>query len=235
MQWIFFPIVLQENFIEELVDLLPGSEFLNRSSPALLEILSSLADNFDILSDGRNMFNPGQFLRMLLENTGEAVVAALGRNETQQLCIQRVIEENINASAAFQMATYIDEIRAAYTTLQRIGNFIEQQGNFFSRAPILNICVDTFVELSFCSRCTRRMPPLCFNTCNNLLRACYSPYYTAFNRAFSRLWFVTRQVVQSANTSVQNFIAAEENLIDVQTFVSLKLHSFQIYAFVRIL
>ena len=85
---------------------------------------------------------------------------------------------------------------------------------------ILQECVTRFIDLAFCSRCVRATPPLCFNTCNALLRACYSPYYTVLNRQYNQLWNVVQRTVQVANSTVQGLLTGESVILNIDSIVS---------------
>ena len=85
---------------------------------------------------------------------------------------------------------------------------------------VLQQCVTRFIDLAFCSRCVRATPPFCFNTCNALLRACYSPYYTALNRQYNQLWDVVQRTVQVANSTVQGRLTGESVILDIENIYS---------------
>lgn len=243
--------VFTEEFIEHLVDTLPGAGFINRSDSDIDGVAERLADNFNIPesdddedsddSDGGDdgeadddntdarrkrqgvsgAFNPSEYVNALVSSLGDGVVSSLGEgNEQTELCIRRVANSVINGQAVANMARNIQEVRRAVTSLIRIGNFLEAQRNRLSSATFLDECVMTFIDLAFCSRCTERTPPLCFNTCNGLVRACYSPYYTTLNAQYSRLWTIAQRVIEVANTTVQRILADEADIIDTDTFVS---------------
>ena len=166
-------------------------------------------------------FNPREFVEALVNALGDAVVRALGNgNRATEQCVREVASAVVNGQAVANTAQQIQRIRQAISTLIRIGAFLEAQKTALAQATFLDECVTKFIDLAFCSRCTQKTPPLCFNTCNALLRVCYSPYYTTLNRQYSRLWTIAQQVVTIANTTVRDILAGEEALIDTTTFVS---------------
>lgn len=167
------------------------------------------------------MFDPSTFVRTIIEIHGETFVnASTIKNMQAKVCIEEILKQAIKGDSISKIENESEKIHDAVSTLQRIDSFLQHQKEELSSVPILEVCIETFINLSFCSRCVRRTPPLCFNTCNNLLRACYSPYYNSYNEALSRLWFVAREVVKTADVLVQNTLSAVENLIDFKSFVS---------------
>ena len=118
------------------------------------------------------------------------------------------------------MVRQLQEIRRSITTLQRIGTFLQRQLTTLQGQTILQECVTRFIDLAFCSRCIQATPPLCFNTCNNLLRACYSPYYTALNRQYDQLWRIVQMTVEVANSTVMSLVTRESVVLDIDSVVS---------------
>ena len=272
----FSVTVFSEEFIERLVDTLPGAGFLNRSDESLTSILEELVDNYNLpdedgnndydlsessdddssdddssdddsndddMEDGtdeeegdeeddddgglakrqnpRLVFTPRQFVEALVETLGDAVVRELGNgSEITEACVREVADSFVNGQVVAMTAQRIQVIRQSISALIRIAEFLQTQRARLAQATFPEECVTTFIDLAFCSRCTQKTPPLCFNTCNALLRACYSPYFTTLNDQFSQLWLVAQRVIGVANTTVQDLLEDEANLIDTEAFVS---------------
>lgn len=254
------------------MDVLPGSNFINRSDPAFRAVIRSLMENLyipeseeddrddrdgddsddddsddddsDDDSDGDgdekdddldldfnddpndndpddDSFNPRRFAQSLGEILDKLIVRGLvAQYPEEEQCIQSNAPGSLNSEAVADLAKLVQELRRAVSTLRRIGAFLGTQKTRLSRATILQACVSRFIDLSFCSRCSKKTPPLCFNTCNALVRGCYSPYYTTLNRQYSRLWSVVRQVLRIANTTIKDVLETEKEIIDYETLVS---------------
>lgn len=232
------------------MDALPGSNFINHSDADLVAVIRSLVENLNIPeseedddgddSDGdkndgdddpsdddsdNDSFEPSEFVQRLFDVLGRLVVRALvAQHPEEEQCIQRVANGFVNREARTELDELVQDLRRAVSTLSRIGAFLEAQEIRLSRANILPACVSRFIDLAFCSRCSKKTPPLCFNTCNALLRGCYSPYYTILNRQYSRLWEVVREVVSITNTTIQDILEEEKEIIDFESFVSYCVH-----------
>ena len=135
-------------------------------------------------------------------------------------CISGVIQSLLNEDAVSDMVMQLQEIRRSISTLQRIGTFLQRQLETLRGETILQQCVTRLIDLAFCSRCFQATPPLCFNTCNALLRVCYSPYYTALNRQYNQLWDVVQRTVRVANSTVQGLLTMESVILDIDNVVS---------------
>ncbi|CAI8026431.1 hypothetical protein GBAR_LOCUS15182 [Geodia barretti] len=184
-------------FLERLVESLPpaAADMFDPTNQELLETVNELSNNYIIPEDDDDddddddkddkkkrqavvVFNPRQFVERLI---GNAAVAAF--NNSMEDCVRETALSlvNSNGNAISAVATRIQTIRQSLSTLNRIQAFLEVQRGAFVNNVDLKQCVSKFIDIAFCSRCTESTPPLCFNACNALLRACYSPYYTALN------------------------------------------------------
>ena len=234
--------------MDRLVDRLPGSNFINRSDQALNEALRDLANNYNIPQDEDDdddedgdkdddededededdrkrqaavVFNPRQFVERLVSSHEEAIAEALGNGDAAtRACVRRVVNSLVNRNAVSTIATRIQSIRQSISTLIRIGQFLRTRRTALAEAEFLQECVSRFIDIAFCSRCTESTPPLCFNTCNSLLRACYSPYYTTLNTQYARLWVVAERVIMFASSTVRSIYENEATLLDAGILVS---------------
>lgn len=171
------------------------------------------------MSDGDN-FNIRRFLNSLLDSVHEVLVRQFVSNSSGQQCVHRVINSGINQNTINEMADQLQEVRRSITTLRRIGFFLERERRRLQNVTPLQQCVNAFIDLAFCSRCIQKTPPLCLNTCNALVRGCYSPYYTALNRNYDRLWRVVRDILSVANSTVQDILTGEDAILDIRSLVS---------------
>ena len=170
----------------------------------------------------RVFFNSRQFVDRLVASNIDASVNALGNGDPDtEACVRRVANSLVNGRSVSTVANQIQTIRQSISVLNRIGNFLrERRAVLANTTSILEVCVSRFIDIAFCSRCTERTPPLCFNTCNGLLRACYSPYYTALNEQYDRLWEVAERVIEIARSTVRSLFNDEASLLDSDAFVS---------------
>ena len=171
------------------------------------------------MSAGDN-FNVRRFLNSLLDSLHEVLVRQFASNSSGQQCIRRIINSRINQNTINDIADQLQEVRRAITTLIRIGSFLERERRRLQNVTPLQQCVNAFIDLAFCSRCIQKTPPLCLNTCNALVRGCYSPYYTALNRNYDRLWRVVRDILSVANSTVQDILTGEGAIVDIGSLVS---------------
>ena len=131
---------------------------------------------------------------------------------TQQMCITSFIRQRINQMALSLVDRDLEQIRRGVTTAVRILMFLHNYNLTLGNFQPLQRCQQRLVELSFCSRCTRHIPPLCSNTCGALIRACYSPFIDGLRGEFDNLWSVTRQVFRVTNNTLMQLFS-EENLL----------------------
>ena len=211
----------KEDFIEELLLNLPFSDRLNRTNPLIRNILRFLADNFEINDIDNDDFDVRNFIESLLDAVVDSTARNFGQTVSTVQCITRVIRSLVNRNAVGAITSQLQQIRRAITALMEISRFLEQQRDRLQSAQLLEECVSTFIEIAFCSRCTRKTPPMCFGTCNALLRGCYSPYYTALNRQYLPLWIEVRRIIQLANDTVEDILLGEVDLLDTSKVVSI--------------
>lgn len=171
-------------------------------NPAIRPILENLVDNFEIV-EGDDDFDVGDFLERLIGILTRVGARLLGRGGDTAECIADVLESLVDRDTVDELRELVQRVRRGITALMRIGRFLERQGNRLEGARVLQHCVERFTEISVCSRCTRKTPPLCFGTCNALVRGCYSPYYTVLNGQYRRLWQEAQRIVQLLNTTVE--------------------------------
>lgn len=135
-------------------------------------------------------------------------------NVVQQTCITSFIQQRMNRTALTLVNNDLEQIRRGITTTVRIHLFL--QNYILSLAQSfqpLQQCQQKLIELSFCSRCTQLISPLCSNTCGALVQACYSPIIDGLRGEFDNLWTVTRQVVRATNNTLIQLFSEEKHLI----------------------
>ena len=153
-------------------------------------------------------------------NAAGQVVA--GGNQTIQACVLRLILDNVNQTDIAILVRGLTTVQRAINSLNRIAAFLYRY-RMNTEFMFPRDCVRRFVELNFCARCTRRVPPLCSNTCGALFRGCLSPYYTVLSGQFDFLWNVSRQVLRITNNTLQTLFMNERNLINLTQVVSIIL------------
>lgn len=142
-----------------------------------------------------------------------------GGNQSIQMCVRQLITSNVNQSDIAIIVRGLMTVQRALNSLDRIADFLYRY-RMNTEFQFPQNCVRRFVELNFCARCTRRIPPLCSNTCGALYRGCLSPYYTVLSRQFDILFNVSRQVLRITNNTLQDLFANERNLIEFSQVVS---------------
>ena len=165
--------------------------------------------------------NISQIIMEVTSHVGMAVGTRFGgSNNTARLCIRNALLNNLNRSDIAAITRGLTTVKRGLVLLNRIADFLYQyRMNTNFRFP--RNCVRRFVELNFCGRCTRRIPPLCSNTCGALFRGCLSPYYTVLSQQFDVLWNVSRQVLRITNSTLQTLFANERHLINLLGVVSI--------------
>ena len=229
-------------FLERLISSLPpaAADMFDPTNQELLETVNELSNNYIIPEDEEDddddddddddeddkkkrqavvVFNPRQFVERLI---GNAAVAGFNNSNIDEDCVRETALSlvNSNGNAVSALATRIQTIRQSLSTLNRIQAFLEEQRGAFVNNVDLNECVSKFMDIAFCSRCTESTPPLCFNACNALLRACYSPYYTALNKQIAPLWVVANRIVDITEEAVESLFDEEGSLFDFEELVS---------------
>ena len=218
-----FEDVFPENF---LIRLLNGASIeVDSESPAIANVLDKLANNLETLTDDDDFDVQGFIVDLL----GEVIANAegnFGQAVSTLRCITNQIDKRIKESEIGVIVRHFREIRKSLTSLKLIDTFLNEQTQRLEgdSETIVEECVATFINIAFCSRCTRKTPPMCFHTCNALLRGCYSPYYTALNRQYQRLWMEVQRIVRLANSTVEALLTDELSLLDIDSLVSIIMH-----------
>ena len=190
-------------------------------NPIISRILRSLIDNLEIGED--DDFDVGDFLEDLFDTVFRAIARLFGRNNDIVECIVDVVESLVDQDAVRRLNFRLQQVRRAITALMRIGRFLNREHSSLSDARILQECVELFVNLSFCDRCVQKTPPLCFSTCNALVRGCYSPFYTALNPQYSQLWVEVQRIINILNDTVGDVLSDEIELLDSSALVPSSL------------
>ena len=165
--------------------------------------------------------NVSQTIMTIASRIGmEAGMRLGGNNDNKSMCVRNTIVNSLNQSDIAVLIRGLTTVKRSLVTLDRFADFLYRyRMNTVFRFP--RNCVRRFVELNFCGRCTRRIPPLCSNMCGALFRGCLSPYYTVLSRQFDIVWNVSRQVLRITNNTLQTLFANERNLINLNSVVSM--------------
>ena len=204
----YFPEILLRN--HPLLSILPDDSVVRY-------IIEELIDNLEIDED--DDFDVGDFVEELFDTVIDIIARFYASNNREFQCIRRVIRSSLSSGALGRFNADLQQVRRAISALLRIGRFLERQDNSFKDVEILGRCVNRFIELSYCDRCTQKTPPLCFSTCNALVRGCYSPYYTVLNEQYMELWIQVRRIVNLLNETVQNFVEDELAVLNITEVV----------------
>ena len=110
-----FPDNLLINLLEGILNLVLNGDQVDITSPAITDVLGSLADNFDILDHGD--FDVRAFLSNLLDAVSESAAEEFGTTGSTLLCIIEVIEREIDSSVLDDVLLKLQKIREAITSL----------------------------------------------------------------------------------------------------------------------
>ena len=181
-------------------------------------LLLKLVDNLEIVEDGD--FDTSGFLEELFNAVFEDFARDYGQNDDDMVdCILSVVQSRLDQGIVGRLGAQLQQVRRAITALLRIGRFLERENNGLRDVRILQECVEQFVNLSFCDRCVQKTPPLCFSTCNALVRGCYSPFYTALNAQYRQLWVEVQRIINILNDTVGGVLSDEIELLDSSAVV----------------
>ena len=114
---------------------IPNGDQVDITSPAITDVLGSLADNFDILAHGD--FDVHAFLSNLLDAVSESAAEEFGMTGSTLLCIIEVIEREIDSSVLDDVLLKLQKIREAITSLREIHRFVDQQSDRLEDATIV--------------------------------------------------------------------------------------------------
>ena len=164
---------------------------------------------------GGSTFNVSGFLTSVTQRLEQLAAGALGGgNMTRQACIINFIRQRVNQTVVDSVLNTLGQIRRGVSSASRIRDFLQNFNQTLANFRPLRQCWERLVQLSFCSRCTRNIPPLCSNTCGALVRACYSPFLAGLRGEFNNLWNVTRQVVRATNNTLMQLFALEGQVFE---------------------
>ena len=201
------------DFVNSFRNSLPLVSFLPPDQ--LRNALDTLIENFDgnIMITGQS-YNISAFLQNVTDRLLTLATQRLDSGDTtRQMCVANFIRQRINQTAVDLVGRGLAQIRRGVTSAVRILTFLRNFNLTLGNFQPLQRCRDRLVQLSFCSRCTGRIPPLCSNTCGALIRACYSPFVDGLRGEFDNLWDVTRQVVHATNTTLMQIFSEENPII----------------------
>ena len=155
------------------------------------------------------------FLTNVTQRLEQLAAGALGGgNMTRETCIINFIRQRVNQTVVDLVVNTLEQIRRGVSSASRIRDFLQNLNRTLANFQPLQQCSERLVELSFCSRCTRNIPPLCSNTCGALVRACYSPFLAGLRGEFDNLWNVTRQVIRVTNNTLMQLFALEGQVFE---------------------
>ena len=205
--------------LSELVQVSGFSVSFDVVQRAVGSVVERIPQNL-VIDENSQSFNLTQFATDVIDRLATAAGTALSfGNRDRSTCIQNAIKSNINQTDVGLFINTIEKIRRAFTVLDQVTKFLYR----YTTTTLFTFpqnCIRRFVELNFCSRCTRKTPPLCSNTCGALVRGCLSSHYTALSRQFDILWNVSRQVLQVANDTLRTLFTEERQLIDHNALVT---------------
>ncbi len=171
-------------------------------------INTTLIFNLAITADS-DSFNSDAFVSDLFSELSESFSFTLTQESNVISCIQDILTQNIDGTIQALIDNSIQVVRQSYTILIRVQEFLMNLQEF---TPVKG-CVERLARLSYCGRCTQQIPPLCRGTCNNLIRGCLSPLYTAYQNDFRQLWQYVRNIVTNLKISVSELFSEDGSLL----------------------
>ena len=202
----------------------------------LLSLVQGFENNIQIVRGRGSTFNVSGLIANITQRL-ETLAGSLlgGTNTTRQMCVINVLRQHINLTAINQVVRGLGQIRQGVTTAARIFGFLQNFNRTVGNFQPLRQCWERLVQLSFCSRCTRNIAPLCSNTCGALVRACYSPFVAGLRGEFNNLWNVTRQVVRATNnTLMQLFNPRDKSFSSTCSLWYVNTQSYQYTCLVKL-
>ena len=179
---------------------------------AVSNLIQNFVDNI-IITQGL-AYNVSAFIQNITNRLVDLAAETFAPGSmTQQMCITNFIWQRINQTALSLVGRHLEQIRRGVTTAVRILTFLHNYNLTLGNFQPLQHCQQRLVELSFCSRCTHRIPPLCSNTCGALIQACYSPFVDGLRGEFDNLWSITLNVVRATNNTLMQLFSEENPLI----------------------
>ncbi len=205
-------IDLGGRFVEGLTESFATASPLPFDVLSLIEnqISASLITNLDIQANSD--FNIDNFVSGILDSLSQGFASFLSIVPGVQQCIQGVLTGLVNSDVQALVDRSILIVRQSYTVLLRIRDFLLRLANPDFR-PVQG-CIEELARLSYCGRCTQQIPPLCRGTCNNVVRGCLSPIYTAYQSDFNRIWQYSRNIINNLKTSIAELFAEEGRIIN---------------------
>ena len=161
-------------------------------------------------------FNTTQLFSDLTDRVIAAVRGIPLLSQTQKDCIAQQLSQHINRTSIRLLGETFETVRRSFTAVTRIANFLLNFKSNLANSTMRRFpdqCVTRLIELSFCSRCKRRVPPLCSNMCGAVIRGCYSAFYSGLRSEFNRLWDVSKQVVNVVSRAVRRISLEEQDLL----------------------
>ena len=216
IQFAYIAADLDSGFISRLIQNFPFADQLDSASTTqLMSSLQTLASNLLIPVSAQDNFNPEEFVSSITSQLGELAAARLsGGDSEQQTCVRNVIMGAVNADATAQLVNAVRTIRQSASSLSRIHSFVSSyRQTLIDRFTPIRGCVERLARRSFCSRCSRRIPPLCRGTCNDLIRGCLSPVYSAYNRDFTQLRNVSQAIISNMENTIRGFYLEQRQII----------------------
>lgn len=212
---------LSNEFLTEMATSFPLVNNLNATAIATIfgDLSNSLRSNF-IIDSTSDSFSTAEFVDALVDRIISQAASLLGSTELQRGCIVRIVQESVKMDSLGVLSRSIQLVRQSLSSLIRIRQFLATYRLGLSTSTPVRGCVERFAELSFCGRCTKRIPPLCRNTCNAIVRGCLSPYYTGLFNDFSQLWNTSAKIITKLNTTIIELFDEEAEIINLVATVS---------------
>jgi len=182
------------DFIERVKIGVPGITFLGDNVNHITDELASFVNRsrFIISAASPDVDTSSLFGDVIMRLEG-IISESATFSDMQSSCLIGQIRDGLNQTALAGAGQAIEQVRRSVTRIARIIEFLKRFAESldgFTAEDLSAECVRHFVELSFCGRCTGRLPPLCSNTCGAVIQGCFAGFLSGLRGEFNNLWGV---------------------------------------------
>lgn len=216
---VFLIIDFETQFLTSIRDNIPFVSLFQSSAATITVNLANLLNRarFAINKASSPEVNTTQVFVDIITGIKTVIQNVQALTNEQKTCLIAEVDRNIDGAILRDLGKNLEEVRRANTIIIRIFNFLKNFNRTlggFGVSDFPRDCISRAIDITFCGRCTKVLPPLCSNTCGALVRGCYAAFFSGFRNEFNSLWNVTRQVIGVASTGVLNIERFEILLSD---------------------
>ena len=199
---------------------LPLSTLFGTHIEVATEALANLLNRTRFVINATNPeVNNTQIIIQMIDGIKTLVQNIDSLSNDTKACISNGISGSVNLTVVRQLGKDLETLRRSYTFLVRSQIFVRNFSRTYRRFVMANIpktCIQRAVELAFCGRCSRLLPPLCSNTCGALVRGCYAAFVTGLSKQFDLLWNFNKLSINAIKLGVANIISGTAMIVDTR-------------------